>query len=123
MESLQITDVDDLVRKDPKLIEQQIIDYIISLNVKGMTRATKSLRLAAIVAFYSINDVTLNRKKLGKFLGPRQKQVKDRPYTLDEVSQMLNVSDERMKAIILLLASTGMRLGGLAGLKISDIQK
>jgi hypothetical protein len=99
MESLQITDVDDLVRKDPKLIEQQIIDYIISLNVKGMTRATKSLRLAAIVAFYSINDVTLNRKKLGKFLGPRQKQVKDRPYTLDEVSQMLNVSDERMKAI------------------------
>ena len=82
MEFSQITPVDNLVRKDPKLIEQQIIDYIISLNAKGVSRSMKSLRLAAIVAFYSINDVTLNRKKLGKFLGPRQKQVKDRLWTI-----------------------------------------
>lgn len=36
---------------------------------------------------------------------------------------MLNVADERMKCIILLLASTGMRIGGLAGLKIPSIRK
>jgi integrase len=114
---------DDLIKQDPKLMEQQIIDYIVSLNSRGMSRATKSLRLAAIVSFYSINDVILNRKKLGKFLGPRQKQVKDRPYTLDEVSQMLKVSDEKMKCIVMLLTSTGMRLGGLIGLKISSLQK
>jgi integrase len=123
MEFLQLTDVEDLIKQDPRIIEQQIIDYIISLNVKGVSRATKSLRMAAIVSLYSINDVTLNRKRLGKFLGPQQRQVKDRPYTMEEISKMLNVSDERMKVIVLLLASTGMRVGGLAGLKISSLHK
>jgi hypothetical protein len=33
---------DELIRQDPKNIEQQIIDYIISLD--GVARATKSLR-------------------------------------------------------------------------------
>jgi integrase len=116
-----VTDAEELLRQDPKTVEQQIIDYIVSLQ--SLSRASKSLRLAAIVAFYSINDVTLNRRKLGKFLGPQQRQVKDRPYTLEEISRMLNVSDERMKVIVLLLTSTGMRIGGLAGLKISSLQK
>ena len=38
-----------------KNVEQQIIDYIISQE--GVARATKSLRLAAVVTFYSINNV------------------------------------------------------------------
>jgi integrase len=122
MASHNLTDnADELIKQDPKTIEQQIIDYIISLD--GVARATKSLRLAAIVTFYSINDVTLNRKRLGKFLGPRQKRVKDRPYTLEEISKMLAVSDERMRCVILILTSTGMRIGGLAGLKISSLKK
>ena len=36
---------------------------------------------------------------------------------------MLAVSDERMRVIVLFLASTGMRIGGLAGLKISSLEK
>jgi integrase len=121
MEFLGVNDVDELIKQDPKVIEQQIIDYIISLQ--GLSRATKSLRMAAIVSLYSINDVTLNRKRLGKFLGPKQRLLKDRPYTIEEISKMLNVSDERMKVIILILASTGMRLGGLSGLKVGNIHK
>jgi integrase len=36
---------------------------------------------------------------------------------------MLAVSDERMRVIVLILTSTGMRIGGLAGLKISSLKK
>lgn len=60
---------------------------------------------------------------MGKFLGPKQRLLKDRPYTIEEISKMLNVSDERMKVIVLVLASTGMRLGGLSGLKVGNIHK
>jgi integrase len=116
-----LTDADEFLKQDPKTIEQQIIDYIISQE--GLSRATKSLRLAAIVTFHSINDVTLNRKRLGKFLGPRQKRVIDRPYTLEEIEKMLKVSDERMRSVVLILTSTGMRIGGLAGLKISSLER
>jgi hypothetical protein len=59
----------ELIRQDPKIIEQQIIDFMVSLQ--GLSRATKSLRMAAVVAPYSINDITLNRKRLSKFLGPK----------------------------------------------------
>jgi hypothetical protein len=42
------------------------------ISLQGLPRATKSLRMAAVVAPYSINDITLNRKRLSKFLGPKQ---------------------------------------------------
>jgi len=62
--------VDELLRQDPKIIEQQIIDFMISLQ--GLSRARKSLRMAAVIALYLIDDITLNRKRLSKFLGPKQ---------------------------------------------------
>jgi hypothetical protein len=64
----------ELIRQDPKIIEQQIIDFMVSLQ--GWSRATKSLRMAAVVALYSINDITLNRKRLSKFLGPKTNEDK-----------------------------------------------
>jgi integrase len=123
MAFLGVKDVEALIKIDPKVVEQQIIDYMISLDGLGLSRATKSLRMAAVVALYSINDITLNRKRLNKFLGPKQRALKDRPYTKEEITKMLNVSDERMRVIVLILTSTGMRCGGLAGLKIGNIHK
>jgi len=69
MEFLGAKKVDELIRQDPQIIEQQIIDFVISLQ--SLSRATKSLRMAAVVALYSINDITLNRKRLSKFLGQK----------------------------------------------------
>jgi integrase len=123
MAFLGLKDVDELVKQEPKIVEQQIIDYMISLDRLGLSRATKSLRMAAVVALYSINDIILNRKRLSKFLGTKQRILKDRPYTIDEITKMLAVSDERMRVIVLTLACTGMRCGGLAGLKIGNIHK
>jgi hypothetical protein len=42
------------------------------IPIRGLSRATKSLRMAAVVALYSINDITLNRKRSSKFLGPKK---------------------------------------------------
>lgn len=67
----------ELIRQDPKIIEQQIIDFMVSLQ--GLSRATKSLRMAAVVAPYSINDITLNRKRLSKFLGPKTNEEDKTP--------------------------------------------
>jgi hypothetical protein len=67
MEFLGAKNVEELIRQDPKIIEQQIIDFMISLQ--GLSRARKSLRMAAVIALYLIDDITLNRKRLSKFLG------------------------------------------------------
>jgi hypothetical protein len=75
MDFVGVKDVDELIKQDSKAVEQQIIDYMISHDGLGLSRATKSLRMAAVVALYSINDITLNRKRLSKFLGTRQRNV------------------------------------------------
>jgi integrase len=124
MEYCNLQDTEDLLTKlgDTRQIESRVIDFIVSARDQ-VTYSYNSLKLAAIMAFYSINDLQLNRKKLGKFLGEEIKRQKDRPYTLEEIHRMLDVADERGKAIILLLTSTGMRIGALSGLRFGHLQR
>jgi integrase len=124
MEYCNLQDTEDLLTKlgDTRQIESHVIDFIVSARER-VTYSYNSLKLAAIMAFYSINDLQLNRRKLGKFLGEDVKRQKDRPYTLEEIHRMLDVADERGKAIILLLTSTGMRIRALGELRFRHLQK
>jgi integrase len=45
----------------------------------------------------------------------------DRPYTVEEIAQILQYCDFRSKVVFLLLASTGMRRGAVRLLRISDL--
>ena len=124
LEFCNLRETEELLTRlgDLRQIESRIIDFIVSARDQ-VTYSYSSLKLAAIMAFYSINDLQLNRKKLGKFLGEEVKRQKDRPYTLEEIHRMLDVADERGKAIILLLTSTGMRIGALCGLSFRHLQR
>jgi len=54
---------------------------------------------------------------------PEQKKVKrDRGYTHAEVLQLLEIADERMRAVILLLASSGIRIGAIPALRVGSLQ-
>jgi integrase len=56
-----------------------------------------------------MNDVkTINKKKIRMFKGEFMK-ARDRAYSHEEISRILNVSDLTIKVIILFMASTGMR--------------
>jgi len=46
-----------------------------------------------------------------------------RLYATEEISRLLEISDEREKVIILLLASTGMRVGAVHPLLLKDLKK
>jgi hypothetical protein len=60
MNWLSLYDYDTILRKDPKLIASDIIDYIIYLkNEKKLAPATISTQVAAIYHFYELNDVEL----------------------------------------------------------------
>ena len=54
---------------------------------------------------------------------PENKRVKkDRGYTHEEISKLLEIADERSRVVILLLASTGMRIGAIPSLQIKHLQ-
>lgn len=51
-----------------------------------------------------------------------KRAIKDRAYTHEEIGKMLEIADERMRAVILLLASTGMRIGAIPTLKLKNLE-
>jgi integrase len=80
-----------------------------------VVRGTINGYLAAIIFFYSVcADLNLNRKKISRYLPDDQKVADDRGYSTEEIAKMLEGSDTRLRALILLLACTGMRIGAIA---------
>jgi integrase len=108
-------------QKDRKEIENKIIEYIIFLKKKGMSYCGISNYIVPIKSYYAINDVTLNVKKIVKFMPECKRARKDKSYEHKEISKMLEIADERMRTVILLLASTGMRIGAIPTLKIRNV--
>jgi integrase len=71
-----------------------------------------------------MNDVVLNTKKIKRFLPNDEGHYnQDRPYSTDEIVKILDKCDIRSRVIILLMTSTGMRIGALPCLRLSDIKK
>jgi CheY-like chemotaxis protein len=120
-----ITNVDDLLLNshNPKLIESQIIDYIMTLREDGLAYATITFLIAPLITFYTLNDVVLNKRKISRYFGEYKKVVKDRAYTAEEIYKALQTADQRMKVIILLMLSTGERIGSLPELTLGNLTK
>ena len=89
---------------------------------EGYSFASLNTSLAAITLFFTMNDIIVNRKKIGKYLGEHIKTIKDRGYTHDEIKKMLDVSDLKFKVFITLMASTGCRVGAIPSLKIRNLK-
>jgi hypothetical protein len=65
MNHLKLTEIDDLTRlgADKKVIESQLIDYIMSLRQDGISYNTIQHLVVPIFTFYTRNDIFLNKKK------------------------------------------------------------
>jgi integrase len=111
-----------LLESDSKKIEQSIIDFIILLKKNKGYSAIHNY-VAAILAFYKINDIVLNIDKINRFMPDKRKANKDRSYKHEEIGKLLEVADERMRAIILLLSSSGMRIGAIPSLRLRNLEK
>jgi integrase len=103
--------------------QKQIIKYIMSLRQKGLATSSISTMLYAIYHFYEMNDVVLNTKKINMFIGESTLKTVDRAYTYEEIQKILNISDLRWKCIVLLMCSSGCRIGAIAQLKLRHLQK
>jgi integrase len=120
-----ITNPDYLLihQENPKIIQNQIVEYLIHLKnpPHSLRYATRSQYLAAIMTYYELNDVPLSKKKIYRYLGEEERPIENRGYTTEEIAKMLEVSDERARAIVLLLASTGIRIRVITELKLEDL--
>jgi integrase len=123
MNWLLIYDYNTILQKDPRLIASDIIDFIIYLkNDRKLAPATINLHVAALHHFYEMNDVELRWSKIKSFKDEFHNVVEDRPYTREEIKLLVDRSDLRNKAIILLMASSGLRIGAIPELRFRDLE-
>jgi len=113
------------IDKFEDLIGQQdrIIPHLMSLRERKSSYNSISTRLNAIYHFYDMNDISLNKKKIRMFKGEYFRKVVDRAYTREEIKKILDVSDLRSKIIVLLMASSGIRIGSLPDIRIRNLEK
>lgn len=90
-----------------KFIEHQkkrfINGEIVGSTVSNYYKATK--------LFCEMNDLVLNWKKIARGLPRSRKAANDRAPTNDEIKKLLEYPDRRIKPIIYVMASSGIRVG------------
>ena len=117
------TTLEGLLGLGARDIEQKVINYITNMNAKGLSHGYINLGMATIFHFFDMNDVVLNKKKVGKFMGEKKRSNTDRAYTHEEIKMLADTGDFRFRALVLFLASTGVRIGAIPSLLFRHIDK
>jgi integrase len=110
-----------------------VINYIIHLKKVAKQSSGKArtgelsvnsvkIYLKGIQSFLESNDILLNWKRIAKYC-PEQVTNNLRAYTKEEIAKLFTMADLRDRCIILLMASTGMRVGALKSLKLKHLTK
>lgn len=124
MKFSKLDDYDRILDLDPKVLQMNICDYIVFLKSKGLSSRTISSYISAIHKFLDMNDfISLNWKKIHSFEPEPERRTDDRPYTRDEIATLLSKCSPRDRAILLLMVSSGVRIGAIGyPLLIRDLQ-
>jgi integrase/recombinase XerD len=105
-------------------VQKMIEDYIMA-ETSDPTKSPNSggVRVFALKAFFEINDVELKWKKILRLLPKKVKRTGKLAYTTRDIQEMLSVAkNQRARALILFLASTGVRVGAIIELKMKHIK-
>lgn len=113
---------DDLLQGDNVAIEDKIMLYIDQATQKEkLASGSIRMKLSALRLFYGMNRRPLSWEMIDQTVQDSEAR-KDRAYTKEEIRKILSVADIRVRAIVLLLISSGVRLGGLPRLKVSSLK-
>jgi hypothetical protein len=143
MNFLDVTTLRELVEDKPqKIIESDIKAYLVYLrNKKKVSYNTAVLYLSVIKKFYIVNtDYQIKWKLINMYLGNDdtdnddndddmregrgEEEQEDRPYSKEEIQKMFTAAQEiRVKLVISLMSSSGLRNGAVNILKLRDLEK
>ncbi|MGG6459926.1 MAG: hypothetical protein ACM3JQ_00725 [Candidatus Eiseniibacteriota bacterium] len=120
---------DKLLSFPPNVLEDMIRQHTLYLVKEAKSNYQTTVFQAALKHFCRMNKMKgidwdflhqFNSKSLVK--KTKYNQDKDDAYSHEQIQKLLSVCNLREKAIVLIYASTGIRLSGLPSLKIRHIE-
>ena len=100
-------------REDPQWVENRLIDFIIfqeeRVNRGQISSSTIPNYTKAVKLFCEMNRITLSWKIIFHGLPNGRKEADDRAPRLDEIKKLISYPDPRIKAIVLVMISSGIR--------------
>jgi integrase len=116
----------DKGRKDPNWAFVRIVQYLQfhrdRVERKEITAATMRNHVKSIKLFCEMADVDIPWKKVTRGLPRSKRFADDRAPTIDEIRRIIEYPDRRIKPIVLLMASTGIRVGAWDYLRWKDVK-
>ena len=115
----------DCGKKNTEWAFQNILRFIHSqkkrVEQKQITTATGRNYVKAIKLFCEMIDVFISWKKITRGLSRVKRYADDRVPTVEEIRKLVEYPDRRIKAIVYIMASSGIRLGAWDFLKWDHI--
>src|SRR5208337_1443503 len=102
------------------LSSENLIKYAGSL--KGYSGQTVRQRLAILRAYFTENGVQFKGMEMKVLNARRHTEPEDKPLEPETLQKMMDITDERGRAFISVLISTGMRAGEASMLLLSDVK-
>lgn len=112
----------EAAREDPRSIQRMIIDYVEERR-NTVSGSTINQVVVSLKHFFEMNDAEedISWKKISKVMPKVRKTGSDRAPTIQEIRQMMWAADTRTKCIILVCASSGIRVGAFEGMRWGDL--
>ena len=102
------------------LSSENLIKYAGSL--KGYSGQTVRQRLSILRAYFMENGVEFRGMEMKVLNARRHTEPEDKPLEPETLQKMMDITDERGRAFISVLISTGMRAGEASMLRLSDVK-
>lgn len=127
MKFFDIKDTQTLATLTPSEFEFYLKKYLEHQKQNNSSYNPMSM-ITNTVNHFCTNDIVINSRKISKFKTPTSNgkgrgQEHDEVYTREEIQKLLNLAPLRMKVCILVYASTGIRKGALASIKLRHLEK
>ena len=87
-----------------------------------ITGATLRNFIKAIKLFCEMSDISIQWKKITRGLPKIRRHANDRAPKIEEIQQLCNYPDRRIKGVVYTMATSGIRLGAWDYLRWKDIQ-